>query len=137
MTFLPRDLAIVAPLQNCHWSMTVFKIVIDRSMTVLCVKELGGCTFTDFVIDNSQWQTHSETLIPESVIDWSMTIFSYGHKWLTIVNDTRTYGHLSLTLINDTKTYGHLSLIVVNDNKKCHWLQSMTKKTVIECILSI
>ena len=63
--------------------------------------------------------------------------FSYGHKSMTIVNDTRIYGHLSLTLVNDTKTYGHLSLIVVNDNKKCHWLQSMTKKTVIECILSI
>ena len=63
--------------------------------------------------------------------------FSYGHKSLTIVNDTRTYGHLSLTLVNDTKTYGHLSLIVVNDSKNCHWLRSMTKKIVIECILSI
>ena len=129
MTIFPNTIGTLTPIQNCHWLINdSFERYQDLSMGAPLQKCHWQLSMTFF-----PWHPgHMGSFTKVSLTDqWQ---FAYGHKSLTIVNDIRTYGHLSLTFVNDTKTYGHLSLILVNDNKKCHWLQSMTKKIVIECI---
>ena len=71
-------------------------------------------------------------MLKETVIDWSMTV------WVS--NIAGTYGHVSLTPVNDTKFMDICSQwqkFMAKPAKKCHWLWSMTKKSVIDWMYTI
>ena len=153
--FWPRPWWDVQSYLNCHWPVNyifggstpwaevhLYKIVIDRSMTVL--KQLSKNVMERSI---TIFASIRNGLSQKIVIDWSMTIFwqPWSHwELLKAENHSTLWTHHLWPYVIDHSQWQKLmdkaqkSVIDPGQwQKNCHWPWSMTKKIVIDWKVSI
>ena len=138
--------------RKCHWSMTVFKIVIDQWQfqklsfinDTFLKHHVHVCTFTKIVIDRSMTILKGNETCPCMHLyrkcHWSMTVFkSVIDQWqflkLSLIDQWQfsSCGFMAICLmdividrtVNDNVhklSWAKLSLTSINDKKNCHWV---------------